>query len=690
MAIRPLNTRLMRAWLLVQPGVFAIAWLLVIWIEPYVGVTSAFGLQVANALPVALLAVAASAITGRPLFSLVLVCGAHALLVYADQVKSTVLHAHVIYADMRVVPMLAANPSLVVGFMLKSVWATVLCAAMIVAVPALAWYCARVWGPFSVRAILAISCCALLWYEVLPAQGIMPTDGDWVVFQQADEAPHFGVLANVIYGWRSASKNIATVGDNQSRERLHSNPTVVAARRELSAPTTITPDIVVVQSESLFDPSTLCGTPDGTALPSITTSEHGSLEVPVFGGRTLQTEFETLSGVPVLSFSNAEFAYLDLIKGSLDALPAQLDRLGYRTIAIHPNNRNFWRRNYAIPALGFQHFIDITAFSGVDVDQRHHVTDAALTSAALTELDADKGPAFIFMITMANHGPWGGGGGSELDDYTARAALADAAWHQLIEGLAKRNHPAIAILYGDHLPGLSNVYESHCFKDGRPPQDHKPPIAVWSNMPGKLRPPPKASFLTPGWILDVAQLPRSETYAINGAVGLVAEHAGDSVLANIKADYAAVMAEWLENQGDAPSQATLSDEAIGNELRNMLTEGKLGPWVPQDLMLDRGTGEGSVLRLRLSGKVRSMTFRPYPGDDQCKTTDPVIVNVDGRDVGRIDGGPLATLATIDTSGAEHLTLTRVVGGDGPRCATTMLRVVQMLEGRSNAGGNSRR
>ncbi|MGB6030355.1 MAG: LTA synthase family protein [Rhodanobacter sp.] len=676
---RPSSTRPTGVWLLAQLSIFALAWIAAIGIAPYVDLTSELPLRVANALPVALLAVTASVITGRPLFGLALTCGSYALLIYADHLKLTVLHAHVTFADLRVIPMLAADPSLVAGFISKSIWKPLLILLLAIALLFIAWMGIRVRGSLVARAIFFLGCLALLRWAVLPANGIMPTHPDWVVFQQADESPNFGVLANLIYGWRSATKAIAP-GDELSRERLLANPAVAAARGELKEPATITPDIVIVQSESLFDPSVICGTPDKSVLPFITASEHGSLIVPVFGGRTLQTEFETLSGVPVSAFSNADFAYLNLVKGSLDALPAHLDKLGYRTIAIHPNDRNFWRRNYAIPALGFQNFIDITAFSGIDVNEGGRVTDAALTSAALTELDADSGPAFIFLITMANHGPWGGKGKSELEDYTARASLADAAWQQLIDGLAKRNRPALAILYGDHLPGLTETYKSRCFKDGRPPQEHMPPVAVWSNMPGKLRPPPKASFLTPGWVLDSARLPRSEIYAINGAVGLVAERNGEKALANIETDYAAVTDDWMgENTRSVRFLPLLSDEAIGKELRKMLTEGRLGPWVPQDLMMNRLTGEGSVIGLQLDGKVVSMTFRPYPGDPQCKTTDPIIVNVDGRDVGRIDGGPLATLATIDTSGAKQLTLTRSQGDNGPRCAVTMLRVVQMEE-----------
>lgn len=679
-----LNTHSTSVWLLVQLCVFAIAWLVVILIDPYVGLTSGLALQAANALPVALLTIAASAITGRPLFALVLVCGAHMVLILADQAKLKVLQSHIIYADIHVVPMLIANPSLVIGFILKPLWAMVIGGLLLVVAPTAAWYCVFIRGPLQVRAILALSCFALMHFQVLPADGLIPTAPDWVAFEQGDESIHFGVLANLVYGWRSSNTAI-TPGDEKSRARLLSNPALVAARQELTRPAKIKPDVVVVQSESLFDTSLLCGMPDKPQLPSISSSEHASLTVPVFGGRTLQTEFETLSGVPVRSFSNAEFAYLDLLRSPVDALPAQLARMGYRTIAIHPNNRNFWRRNYAIPALGFEDFIDISAFSGIDLDKQGHVADASLISAALAELDAENKPAFIFIITMANHGPWGGRGKSELDDYIARAILADAAWRQLTEGLAKRDHPALAILYGDHLPGLADTYKSRCFKDGRPPEKHMPPVAVWANLADKLRPPPKASFLTPGWILDMARLPRSEMYAINGAVGLVAEHGGDDALASIKTDYAAVTAEWLKSYDHHdPFGAILSSEAIDHRLRSMLTEGEFGPRAPQGLMLNQVTGKGSIIRLRLDGKIRSMTFRPYPGDKQCKATEPIIVNVDGRNVGRIDGGPLATLATIHTSGAERLTLIRAPGGDSSRCATTILRVVQMQEVGDNA------
>src|SRR5690242_10293540 len=65
---RPSSTRPTGVWLLAQLSIFALAWIAAIGIAPYVDLTSELPLRVANALPVALLAVTASVITGRPLF----------------------------------------------------------------------------------------------------------------------------------------------------------------------------------------------------------------------------------------------------------------------------------------------------------------------------------------------------------------------------------------------------------------------------------------------------------------------------------------------------------------------------------------------------------------------------------------------------------------------------------------------
>ncbi|NID15766.1 LTA synthase family protein [Luteibacter yeojuensis] len=634
-------------------------------------------IQSVNALFVALLAVALSATTGRALFAILIAGGFHALLVYADRVKSSVLHAHVIYADSHIVPMLLLDPSLVFGFIVKSPWHAVIGLTVTVATLVFAWKGHKLRAPAVARLLVTVGSLAIFATFLFSARGIAPTDPQWNVFQQTDETPLYGVMANIVYGMR-ASAPVAPPGDPNSQQRLISSLPIRNAEAKLTRANTITPDIVIVQSESLFDPSTLCGTHDDSQLPAITSGRHGDLMVPVFGGRTLQTEFETLTGLPVAMFPNANFSYLDLIPGSLNALPRELSRLGYRTIAIHPNDRNFWRRSYAFPAMGFDSFIDIRSFSGVDVGAGGHVTDKALMTAALSEIDADKGPSFIFVITMENHGPWGGHGTSELDDYTGRAQEADAAWRNLTEQLAKRGRPAIAVLYGDHLPGLPETYSSRCFKDGQPPERHMPPVAVWSNIPGDDRPPPTASFLIPGWILDTAHLPRSQLFAINGAIGLIAEQDGMAAVDRLKTDYAASAWNWLRNSDPVlHSRAPLKPNAIAKMLTHSLVKGHRGSWTPQDLLIDATPTPDAAVVLQLDGKTRSITFRPYPGSSSCDETDPIEVRVDGRVVGRIRGAPGANLATINTTDASKLSLMSTPESGVAKCQSTVIRVVQV-------------
>jgi hypothetical protein len=672
------------AWLVTQLAVFGTAWAIIIVADPFVTFVTPLALQAANTAPLATLAVVLSIATGRPLFVVFVMGMAVGLLVYIDLVKAAVVHAHVIYADMRVVPMLITQPRLVGGFVARSPWLLGFACAAGAVLLWFGWRCAKVTCPAWLRVAAAGAGIALLAAAELPDGRLVPTHPEWVVFQQPDEATRYGIFGNLLFGWRLSSA-IILPGDGQSRHRLLTDPGVATARRQLSEPTSTTPDIVVVQSESLFDPSALCGTADAPALPAVAASRHGPLHVPVFGGRTLQTEFETLSGVPVSKFPNADFAYLDLVRGNLDAFPAQLDRLGYRTIAIHPNDRNFWRRNYALPALGFQTFIDVNAFSDVDVDHSGHVTDAALTDATLAELDADTGPSFVFVVTIENHGPWGGGGKSELTDYTARAQRADAAWQRLIDGLAARRRPAIAVIYGDHLPGLADTFASMCFKDGRKPEEHMPPVAFWTNIPGVDPRPPVASYLISGWLLDAARLPRSPLYELNAAIGKMGIEGGYAAAERVETDYAGVTGQWLAAQpAGSPPRTALLPDGIARELKGMQIVGERGPWSPQDLLLSQPTGPGSFLRIPLDGRIASMTFRPYPGDPACKATDPIGIQLDGRDAGVIGGEAKTVLATVRTAGATELRLVRQPTGDGTTCATTVVRVVQMEKELSNA------
>src|SRR5690606_23705483 len=89
-------------------------------------------------------------------------------------------------------------------------------------------------------------------------------------------------------------------------------------RAGLAATTTARtlPDIVIVQSESLFDPARLAGVLDGRWLPQYhrltRRTTHGDLVVPTFVGGTIRTEFEVLTGAPLASLGGVQYPWLEL------------------------------------------------------------------------------------------------------------------------------------------------------------------------------------------------------------------------------------------------------------------------------------------------------------------------------------------------------------------------------------------
>src|SRR5690606_17873609 len=120
---------------------------------------------------------------------------------------------------------------------------------------------------------------------------------DWEVFTQNHGARVAGVSGNLVLG-RLASGRVEPVREPGLAEAFWNDPLVLEAQAALqAAPGAEKPDIIVIQSESLFDPATLCGVPKETVLEAFAEhGEGGELEVPVYGGRTLQTEFEMLTG----------------------------------------------------------------------------------------------------------------------------------------------------------------------------------------------------------------------------------------------------------------------------------------------------------------------------------------------------------------------------------------------------------
>ena len=249
------------------------------------------------------------------------------------------------------------------------------------------------------------------------------------------------------------------------------------------------PDIVVIQSESFFDPTIMRGYEHSDFTPNLKRlAAHGSsgpLHVPTFGGGTIRTEFEVLTGLSLRYFDEVQFPYLQLTNKVMPGLVRTLRSHGYRTTAIHGNDPAFWNRNSAFKAIGFDRFVSQSAFPASAVNDGKYMADRGMTDEIMAQLKEAGPPQFLFAISIEAHGPYDvppadtaardlipvpdgitGKNKLELQNYLYHIQHADQELGRLAQLLAQRGRPTLLLFYGDHLPALSDSYAITGFVDG--------------------------------------------------------------------------------------------------------------------------------------------------------------------------------------------------------------------------------
>ncbi|MDR5757600.1 LTA synthase family protein [Caballeronia sp. LZ035] len=256
------------------------------------------------------------------------------------------------------------------------------------------------------------------------------------------------------------------------------------------------PDVLVIQSESFFDARRLHSKIRASVLEKFDIARaeaclSGELDVPAWGANTMRSEFALLTGLDQSKLGYARFYPYAFVRRAGASLASWLKGAGYRTSAIHPYHSDFFGRDRAYRHLGFECFIDIKAF---ETARRAgaYVADAAVADKIIESLEASAEPAFIFAVTMENHGPLhletvGPGEGAawhalgdapelhELTAYLRHLENADAMIGRLLEYLRTRERDTIVCFYGDHVPAMSRAYR-HI---GQFP--HKSDFFIWTN-----------------------------------------------------------------------------------------------------------------------------------------------------------------------------------------------------------------
>ena len=276
-------------------------------------------------------------------------------------------------------------------------------------------------------------------------------------------------------------------------------------------PNKVKPNIIMIMNEAFWDPTLLPGvTFNQDPLPFIHSLQEkkavGSLLVPVYGGATVNTEFEALTGHTTSFLPGGSIAYSQYVRRPLESLASILANQGYATTAIHSYHNWFYRRDEVYRDLGFEKFISAEFFVEPQI-KRFYISDRQVSQLIIEEtqkVEPDK-PSFVFAVTMQNHGPYVVGYEQEqikvkgditaeakriLEIYAQGAVDADQSLEMLVEHFAQGERPTIIVFFGDHLPALGEdyqVYQETGFFTGNMSnyeeykKMHTVPVVLWSN-----------------------------------------------------------------------------------------------------------------------------------------------------------------------------------------------------------------
>lgn len=415
------------------------------------------------------------ALTGRPVFSLILVAGGSILLCVVNRLKKRLFHEPIVFLDASLTMQVIRHPGFYVPYLFPR---PVLCCGAVAAVGlGLVWIWEPPADPRWRVAALAGLLAGLVGAGFLarlftpqkraPAMKLLRRHAPTLDANQ--DFARYGLFCSFfLHGlWHVHVRGRDGQPGIPRIETAPAAPATPAAPQSRPHPR---PHLVLVQAESFFDvrrhlpdaPASLLAHYDRLT----TRGTGGSFEVQTHGAYTMRTEFSVLTGLPLGSLGTDAFnPYFTASRQIVPSLAWRLREQGYRTACIHPFRLSFFRRNRVLPNLGFEELRGEKDFRRAK-RCGPFVSDAALAQDVLAWLAARREPCFVFVITMEAHGPWksgrlGNGGssgmspatfaGTPMDIYLHHLRHTDAMFGALADGLTQLPRPSVLCGYGDHV-----------------------------------------------------------------------------------------------------------------------------------------------------------------------------------------------------------------------------------------------
>ena len=272
------------------------------------------------------------------------------------------------------------------------------------------------------------------------------------------------------------------------------------------------PTIIAVMNESMtdlqsvgdveFEPDNL---PYLHALQESGDVIWGTAYSSVYGGNTCNSEYEFLTGNTTAFLPTGSKPYQQYVDREQTGLPSILKSYGYECLAIHPGNRGAWQRDTAYPYLGFDEFIDVSAFDVRRTLEHRLTSDRSSYDQVIYEYEHrdEDTPLFLFNVTIQNHGGYEDenfqttvrvkeavGEFPQTEQYLSLTKKSDEALEGLLDYFSQREDPVVVLFFGDHWPNLEKDFltrllgtDAGALDFENMMREYEVPYLIWANYP---------------------------------------------------------------------------------------------------------------------------------------------------------------------------------------------------------------
>ena len=255
------------------------------------------------------------------------------------------------------------------------------------------------------------------------------------------------------------------------------------------------PHIILIHQESLMPPTLFTGITYDPGIEPFFLSDDGllhQLHVETYGGGSWLTDFSLLAGVSTRSFGDMRPFLQIFLQGRLkETVPQYLTTCGYQNVLIFPMSANFISMGKFYTSIGFPEIIDMKAQKAPTDRERDRFYFQSAADAMEKHLRSSNQPLFVYIQTMAAHGPYsftympeenvpgGSGPSTYVNEYLRRVDMAKRDGDFFIAELKRRfpNEPILVVRYGDHQPGMPELIGLPPFSLGGLITEDRVPIA---------------------------------------------------------------------------------------------------------------------------------------------------------------------------------------------------------------------